>query len=77
VPEEHPFGVVSLYISDATCKKMNIEKKIDTENNVHFKVDTKATKKDINELEATSDFYLVKDSLMVISSHLIGYIFSN
>lgn len=75
MPEEHPYGVVSLYISDATCKKMNIEKKIDTENNVHFKVDTKALKKDIKELEATSDFYPIKDSLMVISIHLITKIF--
>ena len=68
VPEKHPPGVGSLFISDETCKKFNIEKKIDTENNIHFKADTKMVKEDIKNLGAESNFFPLKDMLMVISS---------
>jgi len=67
--------MVSLYISNATFKKMNLEKKIDTKNIVRFKVHTNDVKKYIKELEATSYFYLVKESLMVISNNLISNIY--
>lgn len=65
VPEEHPYGVVSLHLLDATCERLNIEKKIDTENNMLFKADTKQIKEDIKVSGAVSDFYSIKDSLMV------------
>ncbi|KAG0569135.1 hypothetical protein KC19_6G067300 [Ceratodon purpureus] len=64
VPEKHPPGVGSLFISDETCKKFNIEKKIDTENNIHFKADTKMVKEDIKNLGAESNFFPLKDMLM-------------
>uniref|UniRef100_A0A7I4DBB3 Uncharacterized protein n=1 Tax=Physcomitrium patens TaxID=3218 RepID=A0A7I4DBB3_PHYPA len=64
VPEEHPYGVVSLHLLDATCERLNIEKKIDTENNMLFKADTKQIKEDIKVSGAVSDFYSIKDSLM-------------
>ena len=65
--EEHPPGVLSLFISDGTCKKMKIEKKIDTENNAHFKANTKMVKEDIKTLGAESNFFPYKNMLMVIS----------
>jgi len=63
VAEEHPFGVVSLYLTNPTCKMFSIDKK-EMKNNQHFVVDTKSVKEDINFKGAISDFH-VKGSLMV------------
>jgi hypothetical protein len=64
VAEEHPFGVVSLYLTDSTCKMFSIDKK-EAKNNQHFVVDTKSVKEDISLKGAISDFHVVKGSLMV------------
>jgi hypothetical protein len=64
VAEEHPFGVVSLYLTDATCKEFDISKK-EIVNNQHFKIPTKAVKADMQLKGAISDFSVVKSSLMV------------
>jgi hypothetical protein len=64
VVEEHPFGVVSLYLTDSTCKMFSIDKK-EAKNNQHFVVDTKSVKEDISLKGAISDFHVVKGSLMV------------
>ncbi len=64
VAEEHPFGVVSLYLTDSTCKMFSIDKK-EAKNNQHFLVDTKSVKDDITLKGAISDFHVVKGSLMV------------
>lgn len=39
--EEYFYGVVLLYFFDVMCERLNIEKKIDIENNMFFKVDMK------------------------------------
>lgn len=63
--EEYFYGVVLLYFFDVMCERLNIEKKIDIENNMFFKVDMKQIKEDIKVFGVVFDFYFIKDLLMV------------